>query len=209
MTESLGRRATYNSTVRREQADLTKARILDAAARLFVDRGYPHVTIADIATEARVAYQTVFSVFGTKVGVAKGVIWTSFQFLGIDDLIAEAAGEQDLEAAIRTGARITRRLNERLAPLLRFMRESGDEALLAEFRRVEARRLEQIRDQLQGKLKQTARLRQGLTPAAGVDIVWALCGTDLYTSLVSERQWSASRYEAWLGDALVAGLLVP
>src|ERR1700675_4532678 len=50
--------------------ELKKARtrqlIADTAARLFAERGYEHVAVADVARAAEVAEQTVYNYFPTK-----------------------------------------------------------------------------------------------------------------------------------------------
>src|SRR5262247_4306000 len=47
----------------------TQARILDAAAQLFISQGYEHTSISGIATRARVSRAAVFWHFGTKAGL--------------------------------------------------------------------------------------------------------------------------------------------
>jgi AcrR family transcriptional regulator len=44
----------------------TRRHIADTAARLFAERGYEHVAVADVARAAEVAEQTVYNYFGTK-----------------------------------------------------------------------------------------------------------------------------------------------
>ena len=44
----------------------TRRVIADAAARLFAERGYEQVAVADVAREAEVAEQTVYNYFQTK-----------------------------------------------------------------------------------------------------------------------------------------------
>ncbi len=53
-------------TLREERAQVTRRRIADAARRLFFRDGYAATTIARIATEADVAVQTVYAVYGSK-----------------------------------------------------------------------------------------------------------------------------------------------
>jgi AcrR family transcriptional regulator len=209
MVKSVDRKRTYSTALRQEHAQITKNRILDAASRLFVESGYSSVTVEDIAREAGVAYQTVYAAFGTKLAVARAIIWSSFQTEGIDELMAEARESGDLEVALRIGVRITRRLNERFAAIVRFMRESGDPALLAEYHKIESLRFEQIRDVVSPVLKTTGRLRGGMSPADAVSSIWAMSGTDLYNQLVSGRRWTPSRYEEWLKNALVHMLMEP
>src|SRR3984893_15457842 len=140
MGKSVQGKRNYSSGLRQEQAQITKSRILDAASRLFVKSGYSSVTVEDIAREAGVAHQTVYAVFRTKLAVAQTIIWSSFQTESIDELMAQARESGDLEVHIRTGAQIARRLNERFAAIVRFMRESGDPALLAEYQKIEGLR---------------------------------------------------------------------
>jgi hypothetical protein len=92
---------------------------------------------------------------------------------------------------------------------VRFMRESGDSALLAEYQKIEGLRFEQIRNQLSPLLKTPGRLRAGISPADALSSIWAMTGTDLYNQLVSGRRWTPSRYEEWLKGALVDMLLEP
>jgi len=209
MVKSVERKRPYSTGLRQEQAQITKNRILDAASRLFVKSGYSSVTVEDIALEAGVAHQTVYAVFRTKLAVAQTIIWSSFQTEGIDELMAQAHESGDLEVHIRLGALMARRLNERFATIVRFMRESGDPALLAEYQKIEGLRFEQIRAQVSPVLKTSGRLRRGISPADALGTIWAMTGTDLYNQLVSGRRWTASRYEEWLKDALVNMLLEP
>jgi AcrR family transcriptional regulator len=209
MAKSVERKRAYSTGLRQEQAQITKNRILDAASRLFIERGYSSVTVEDIALEAGVAHQTVYAVFRTKLAVAQSIIWSSFRTEGIDELMAQARESSDLEDHIRLGALMARRLNERFATIVRFMRESGDPALLAEYQKIEGLRFEQIRAQLSPVLKTAGRLRRGVSPADALGSIWAMTGTDLYNQLVSGRRWTASRYEEWLKDALINMLLEP
>jgi len=209
MVKSVERKRPYSTGLRQEQAQITKNRILDAASRLFVKSGYSSVTVEDIALEAGVAHQTVYAVFRTKLAVAQTIIWSSFQTEGINELMAQADESGDLEVHLRLGALMARRLNERFATIVRFMRESGDPALLAEYQKIEGLRFEQIRAQVSPVLKTAGRLRRGISPADALGSIWAMTGTDLYNQLVSGRRWTASRYEEWLKDALINMLLEP
>ena len=56
----------YNSTLRAAQARATRRAIVDAAARLFAERGYEQVAVSDVAREAQVSEQTVYNYFQTK-----------------------------------------------------------------------------------------------------------------------------------------------
>jgi AcrR family transcriptional regulator len=59
----------YRQTVRAAATDATRARIVDAAMELFLERWLDDVTLRDIAATAGVALQTVVNHFGTKDGL--------------------------------------------------------------------------------------------------------------------------------------------
>jgi len=210
MTEVVktGAKRPYNTTLRAQLAQLTRQRILDAARRLLVKGTYSTVTIDDIATEAGVAYQTVYSVFGTKLRLAQAMIESGFHIEGVDDLIGQARDAADPEITLRVGARIARRLNEPCADLFRFMRESGDPDLLGRNREIADRRLTEVAF-VPEKLARSGRLRTSLSPAEIHDLIWGLSGPDWYIQLVFDRGWTPDRYERWLGDALINLLLNP
>ncbi|HEU4426082.1 MAG TPA: helix-turn-helix domain-containing protein, partial [Pilimelia sp.] len=56
----------YRSPLREEQARRTRHAILDAARRLFGQRGYAGTTVAQIAAESGVAVDTVYAAAGPK-----------------------------------------------------------------------------------------------------------------------------------------------
>lgn len=68
MPENVKNRRRYTSSRRREQAEETRRRILDAAQDLFLTHGYTAATIESIANDAQVAAQTVYAGFGNKRG---------------------------------------------------------------------------------------------------------------------------------------------
>ena len=74
MTEERGPARSYRSPSRTEQARRTRSRILEAAHRLFVERGYPATTIRAVAESAGVAVPTVELLFGTKPRLLTSVI---------------------------------------------------------------------------------------------------------------------------------------
>lgn len=59
---------------RQQQREEQRSRILDAARKLFADRGPENVTMADVAIASGVARATVFNHFGTKHALVEGVI---------------------------------------------------------------------------------------------------------------------------------------
>src|SRR6266566_8505924 len=69
MANVKGQRRRYDSALRQEQARQTRARILDAAQKLFSERGYANTSMEAVASGAGVATDTVYASFRTKAGL--------------------------------------------------------------------------------------------------------------------------------------------
>jgi AcrR family transcriptional regulator len=211
MIRTVKGRRPYNGALRKEQAQMTRGRILDAARRLLTSGTYSSVTMEDIAREAGVAYQTVYGIFGTKQRLAQALIEVGFPHVADALKLFEPLRETaDPEVWLRTGARVNRLIYELCADLLRFMRESGDPGLLSRYREREEQRLVGM---TQGgmvvMLENSGRLRRGISAMDAVAVIWSWSGPDHYNDLVFERGWTASRYEQWLGDSMINTLLQP
>lgn len=209
MAGDVKQKRAYTAGLRQEQAEMTRRRILEAARRLLAAGGYSTVTMDDIAKEARVAYQTVYAVFGTKLRLAEAMIEAGWPH--IDEalkLVEQVRESADAKVWLRTAARITRQINEPCGDLARFMRESGDPVLLARYRTVEDERFSQL-PEVADMLERSGRLRSTITSSEALAVLWAMTGADWYSQLVFERKWSPARYEEWLGEALISLLLEP
>jgi AcrR family transcriptional regulator len=202
-------RRTYDASLRREQAEMTRQRILEAARRVLVKGSYSRVTMREIAREAGVAHQTISVVFGTKLRLAQAMVDAGWPH--VDEalkLVEEARAMRDPEVWLRTMASLQRRIFEPCADLIRFMRESGDPDLLTRYRQIERGRHERLRE-LGPVLERSGRLRPLLSANEAVAIAWTMLGPDYYVQLVFERDWSPDRYEEWVGQALADLVLIP
>jgi AcrR family transcriptional regulator len=208
MATVVKRKRTYNASLRQEQAQMTRSRIIDGARRLLTKGTYSSVTMEDIAREAGVSYQTVYAVFGTKLRLAQEIVLVGFHFEGLEELNDELRQSSDPEVWLRGSAQISRRIYETCADLLRFMKQSGDPQLLARYNWNEELRLTQ-EGFLPAALDASGRLQVGMTQAEILAVIWALTGSDTYSKLVFERGWTPSRYEEWLGASLISLLLKP
>jgi AcrR family transcriptional regulator len=198
----------YNTALRREQASVTHRRILEAARKLFIARGYAYVTMRDVAGEAGVAVQTVHAVFGTKLGLAQGIVELAFEDVDPDvlTLIRQADLAQDPAATLRTVATSARRVQEHFADILLFMQQTADPQLVDIADRFDAVRVDSLAPVI-AALSRAGVLRPGLTPKEAADLIWSLTGPEWYGLLVRRREWDMDRWEESLGDILVRLLL--
>ena len=205
-------RRPYRSERRREQAEQTRSRALEAAARLFQERGYEGTSIAAIAEEAGISPETVYAGFGTKRALLGELVERAVR--GDDPKpVPEQAGPRALAAATDQreqlrlfAADIARRL-ERAGPLVavvagaaRSEPELAD--LLARLHDTRRRNLAALVDAL------AANGPLALPPAEALDTVWALTSPELHQLLVRVRGWKRGRYAEWLAETL-AQLLLP
>jgi AcrR family transcriptional regulator len=84
--------------LRERQKQLTRDLIAEAARRLFGERGFDAVTVADVAREAGVSQKTVFNHFPTKEDLFYSRM-ESFEEQLLDAIRRRSAGESILRAA--------------------------------------------------------------------------------------------------------------
>jgi AcrR family transcriptional regulator len=214
MTQPVKGKRRYDSTRRREQAAVTGREILEAAQRLFEERGYAATTMAAIAAAAGVALKTVYVAFETKSGVLRS-LW-HLRLRGDEDDVPvgerqwfrDVLEEPDPERQLRLTARNSRAVKLRAANLMRVMRDAagGDADIAALWQRIQDDFYANQRS-IVDALADKQALAPGLDAVRAADILWTLNHPDLWHLLVGERGWSADEYERWFGDAVCAQLL--
>jgi AcrR family transcriptional regulator len=189
--------------------------VVQVAQRLFLERGYPTTTVAEIAEESGVPQATLYRHFGTKRAILKELIDVS---LGGDDEDVEFQHRPEVRAALT--AEGPGEMLDAFAHLLRdLMHRSGQlQHILATSAVVDeeaAQMLEMVRRQRytgQSRIVRELARRKALAPrltrAAAADILYAIMSPELYRILTVERGWTEDRYEAWVSDALRSQLLV-
>ncbi|MEZ4859652.1 MAG: helix-turn-helix domain-containing protein [Caldilineaceae bacterium] len=201
-------RRSYQSPMRQQRADETRARIVEAARTLFLQQGYDQTTVDAVATEAGVATQTVYGAFRSKRGLLAAILDRARFGQRYQELIRQSHAVTEPVARLRLIAQIATQIlsaEEAEATLLRGAGVVAPE-LAKMGRTVERHRLEVHEKNVQ-LLMAGGRLRPELDAAKAQDILWALTGRELYTMLVVERHWSPSAYEQWLAQLLIRTLL--
>jgi AcrR family transcriptional regulator len=95
------------------QAAQTRRDILAAARELFVERGYASTSMQQIADEAGVALQTVYSSVGAKASIILALVDLIDEEAGLEELIPAFMAETDPRRMIARGVRISYRFVER------------------------------------------------------------------------------------------------
>ncbi len=204
----------YDSTLRRQHADQTRARILDAAERMFAKRGYGTTTMEAIASEAGVATDTVYAGFRTKPGVLHALIDVR---IGGDDApvaLIDRPGpqavrdERSQKRQIAGVAAGVAGVLERARPVDDIMRGAAavDPEIAALRARIQADRYGNMR-RFASWVAANGPLRGGMGQDEAAAILWTLASPEVHRLLVAERGWSSERYGAWLAGALTRVLL--
>jgi AcrR family transcriptional regulator len=206
----------YASTLRADQARATRRAIVDAAALLFVDRGYGATTVDAIAEAARVSRKTVFTSVGGKVEALKLAV--DYAIVGDDEPIPlmerpeiqRQKQEPDARRLLRAFATVHRGVAERVARLVKVAEAAaGTDPALRELAEQGAAQRRRGMGVLAGQLAERQALPTDLTIDEAADILWLFNDPLTYHRLVIERGWPPDRYERWLGDALAALLIRP
>jgi AcrR family transcriptional regulator len=199
------------SPLRREQAALTRTRIVEGATVVFELRGYEGARIEDIATEAGVAVPTVYKVFTNKRNLLKASVEAAITEGDAGEVerlawFREQLEEPTAEGQLRLIARNARRMYDRAGQLLEVVRTAAasDSDIEALWRTINDERLGRARTSAE-RLASKAKLRTTVGEPALT--LWALTVPELYVLQIRAGGLKADDYERWLGDLLVTALL--
>jgi AcrR family transcriptional regulator len=207
----------YDARRRRERAaeerSATRGRVVDAARTLFLERGYIATTMADIAREAGVALQSVYSAGQSKADLLhlvtdSAVAGDSEEVMLVDrPEYAAIAAEPDPVRQIEMFADLIAATMERLAPVWIAYREAAavDGKVAANLVAAHRRRHETFRILIR-KVPEPD-LRHDHNRSA--DTAWAVGSIDVFLLLRTVLEWDATEYAEWLRDTLVDQLIAP
>lgn len=215
MTETSKR--PYDATKRRERAEVerraTRRRVIAAAQRLFVAKGYTDTTMGDIARTAGVALQSVYKAGSSKSELLQLVV--DAVVAGDDEDVmmsdrpsfAAIAEDADPERQVRMMAALVASIQERSAPVQSVFRQAAavDDTIAATLDR-ELRRRHETFAVVVGMIPED-RLRHSREEST--DTAWAIGSSEVYQLLRIRRGWEADHYREWLSRTLVEQLLSP
>ena len=215
MTKEKSRKREYDSSRRQAQANETRRHILEAARKLFTERGYAGATVEAIAAEAGVSAQTIYAIFKNKKKMLVSLMNVS-PTTGIEDhtpMLARAsvqavAEEHDRRRQLQMFARVVANNLTQVADVSEIM---GDAAKVEpDFDRILQKLNQQRLEHMMGAVQQFAangRFRENMEENDARDTVWALTSPEVFLLLTRERGWSKEKYAEWLADMLIAALL--
>lgn len=207
----------YDARRRRQRAEeerrATQSRVVEAARGLFLTKGYVATTMAEIAREAGVALQSVYSAGRSKADLLHLV--TDLAVAGDDQEVmllerpsfAAVASESNPVRQVEMIAALIAATLERLAPVWVAYRDAAavDAQAAANLAAAHKRRHETFTGMI-GMISEN-RLRR--SPEEATDSAWAIGSIDVFLLLHSIEGWDSSQYAEWLRQTLVDQLLVP
>lgn len=193
----------YRSPLRRMQAAQTRVAVLEAAARLFAERGWAGTGMRDVAQAATVSVETVYTTFGSKAYLLKAalevaIVGDDAQVPLADRPVYTAIGAGHTSGdRIEIAARMIASINERIHRLAGAIRQGAtvDTTLAAASVDLEGQRRRSAAD--------VANMIMGRQPDPGqVDELCVQTSDQVYALFVQECGWTRVRYESWLIDRI-------
>jgi AcrR family transcriptional regulator len=194
---------------RREQyALVTQQAIIDAARKLFAERGYFATKVEEIAAKADVSPATVYASAGGKQGLLAEMIrlWATDPAIEID--LDRTRASTDAHYIIAELASTVRQLREQWADVIRVLLTTAphDPAVAAQLDASTQYYRECIASVAQ-RLSELGTLRNGVDAASATDILWFYFGYGSLLTLHDENDWTYDQAERWLADRATQELI--
>jgi len=205
----------YDARRRRERAEderrATRARVVQAATELFVSNGYTGTTMADIASAAGVAMQSVYSAGRSKADLLQAAVQRAVAGDDTEVLVHERpayatlAGEPDPVRQIHLAADLICEVHQRSAAIQTAFRQAAaiEETVAHSLVEEHRRRLETFSAII--RMLPADRLKH--SHEVCTDTAWAIASAEVFILLRTVRGWSWDEIREWLGRTLVDLLL--
>ena len=194
---------TYRSQLRQQQAEATRSRILNAAAKLFASEGYTRTTLAKIAATAGVSAETVQGQGPKAALLIAAIDYAAFGVVGERDVFKLDIGRRmlaigNIDEALDAMVEAVTDVLERTAPLARALlggvgtdpelqRYLDD--LLSNIKLQNRRVLEAYRDR--------GLIRSDVPFDEVVETSVVVCSVDTYLQITHRSGWSVDGYRSW------------
>jgi len=205
----------YDSSRRQAQAQETRRHILEAARKLFMERGYTGATAEAIASEAGVAAQTIYAIFKNKKKMLVSLMNVS-PITGVEDFtpmverpaVQAVSQERDQRRQLHMFADMVANNLDRFAVISEIMTDAAK--VEPDFNRIIQKLNKQRLEHMTLAVQQIAAngpFRENVNETDARDIVWTLTSGEVFLLLTRDRGWSKEKYGQWLADILIRDLL--
>lgn len=192
---------------------LARGAVLDAAGRLFLERGYAATTIGAVSEASGVPAPTVYRLFSSKLGILKtlvdqGIVGEGEIPLPDQSRVRSLLADPDPRRLLAGVAALAREINDReqgAYPIL--ASAAGSDPAAAELLAAYNEQRQRGQGRVAVALARMGALRPGMSERDAADIIHAIVSPDLYRLLTRERGWSSDRFEHWLAGTLTELLL--
>lgn len=194
----------------RPRNEAARAKIIDAGSELFSRDGYARTTMGDIAARAGVAVQTIYSAFGSKLGVLAAAhdVAVVSDDAPVPLLDREWFGcllaAKSIEAASTVAVTHVTASTERVAPIYGVIQSASADpdvaALLADLRHQRHQFSHSLARQL---IKVPGAGSDGTRLA---DTLYATLCVETYALYVTECGWPVERWREWARDVVTREL---
>ena len=198
----------YHSQLREDQAERTRRLIATAASARFLERGWAGTSVRSVAAAAGVAEATVYSVYGSKAGLAMSLVDSIDAGGDVGRLLSElAAGAGNPRAQLAAQVAFDRRLFEHGGPMLRVILEARRQEpdLAAAYAEGRSRGERGRREFFQSWPK--SAWRRGITIDRALDVYAIVASFPTFEVATTDRGWSPDDVERWWLATLIEQLL--
>jgi AcrR family transcriptional regulator len=206
---------SYRSTLREQQAEQTRTRVVATAAQLFAADGYARTTFAKIAAAAGVSAETVQGQGPKAALMIAAVEYAAFGVSGEENVFNLDVGRQmlavdDCTAAADAFAAMQAEVFERIAHLALALigAASSDPELDRYLTETLASVNLQIRRVL-GVYRDRGWLREDIPFDETVETTAVLASVETYLKITLRDGWSVAAYRTWLRRMLVETVFRP
>jgi len=206
----------YDSPRRSAAAAQTKADVIEAARRLFLEEGYEQTTLGDVAKAAHVSVATVKAIFANKAGLVSAV--RDVALAGDADAIALAdrdwyrriLDQPDPVAKLGAHAKAIAAIHVRVANLHLLVRDAGaSDTDMAKLWRLEHEQRREEMARVVRSMRSQGTLRRGLSVENATATLWVLSDPSSFWLLTDIGGWSVKTYTAWLRRTMIDALCEP
>jgi AcrR family transcriptional regulator len=200
----------YTSRLREQQAAQVRREILATARSLFARSGYVSTTIAQIAQEAGVSAQTVYSAFESKAGLAAALVAYTKEESGSSELAGQVAAAATPRAMLEASVHLVCVMHERVGDLFRVLQDAARADPSLEPAATAARGGHAAAQRrIAGRLAATGVLVEGLSADDAADLLTVVTSPDAVDRYVVEFGWRYRKVEQTLTAAVVRALCAP